>query len=116
MMKGLVILGVILSASFVAGQGQIEHAPTVARCQADQRLWLAQLEVDARSNTLPTVDVIRTWSSGMMKCEDVDAANRLKYYDTESEIITERMLRLEHFLDRHDLWQKFKAEDAAGVR
>lgn len=116
MMRSLILV-VILSASLQAGQ-VIEHAPTVAQCQADQRLWLAQIEADAKgsNNTLPTVDVIMAWSSEMYKCKDVDPTNHLKYYNTDSEITTERMLRLEHFLDRHDLRQKFMAEDAAGLR
>jgi hypothetical protein len=40
-LKGLLMLAV-LTASVA---GQVEHAPTVEQCQADQRLWLAEIEV-----------------------------------------------------------------------
>jgi hypothetical protein len=102
----------ILTASLA---GQVEHAPTVAQCQADQRLWLAKLDADAKG-PLPTVHVIGAWHSEMHDCEDVDPNNRVNYYSTEIAIVTEYMLRLQHYLDRHDLSDKFLAEDAAGKR
>ena len=115
-MKRLLVLGwLIFTASLV---GQVEHAPTVAQCQADQRLWLAQIEADANGDKtgLPTIYVIRAWGLEMTQCKDVDSINRSKYFNTEAEISTEEMLRLRHFLDRHDLLEKFIDEDAAGKR
>jgi hypothetical protein len=114
-MKRLVLTGLILTASVV---GQVEHAPTVAQCQADQRLWLAKIEADAnRDKTgLPNIYAMRAWGLEMTQCKDVDPSNRFKYYNTEAEISTDEMLRLRHFLDRHDLMEKFIEEDAAGKR
>src|ERR1700723_3112788 len=103
----------ILTASLA---GQVEHAPTVAQCQADQRLWFAQIEADtdASKSILPTYDVMSAWSVEMLDCRDVDPDNKIMYSNTHREITVERMLRLQHYLDRHQLWDKFKAEDAAG--
>jgi|HubBroStandDraft_6_1064221.scaffolds.fasta_scaffold09033_6 hypothetical protein len=39
----LLVAAVLLSASSLTSQ-EVEHAPTVAHCQADQKLWLAELE------------------------------------------------------------------------
>ena len=115
-MKHLLVLGwLVLAASLV---GQVEHAPTVAQCQADQRLWLATIEADASGEKtgLPNIYVMRAWSVEMGQCKDVDPGNRFKYYNTQAEIATDEMLRLRHFLDRHDLLGKFIEEDAAGKR
>jgi len=113
-MKHLLIL-VVMTASLV---GQVEHAPTVAQCQADQRLWLAKIEADANGDKtgLPNIYTMRAWGVEMTQCRDVDPSNHSKYYNTEAEIATDEMLRLRHFLDRHDLMEKFFEEDAAGKR
>ena len=115
-MKRFVILAVILLGTSVVGQ--VEHAPTVAQCQADQRLWLAQIEADAKDSNkgLPSLEVIRAWGSEMHNCQEVDPENSHKYYNTQSEIVTEELLRLRNFIVRHDLWDKFLEEDAAGKR
>jgi hypothetical protein len=115
-MKRYLVLAVLILTASLAGQ--VEHAPTVAQCEADQRLWFAQIEADAKAgnDTLPTVDVIGAWHTEMHDCEAVDPANRVRYYNTESEIIVEQMLRLQHFVSRHQLHSQFLAEDAAGKR
>jgi hypothetical protein len=45
-----------------------------------------------------------------------DPNNFWKYYNTRGEISSERVIRLVDFLDRHNLTDQFKAEDAAGKR
>jgi hypothetical protein len=112
-MKRLVLGWLVLTTSLV---GQIEHAPTVAQCQADQRLWLDQIEASRDGTTLPNYDVLDAWGTEMSNCYHVDPDHRFKYYNTEMEIYTAQLLRLQHFLQRHDLWQKFRDEDAAGQR
>jgi len=59
---------------------------------------------------------MRAWSEEMGQCLDVDPGNRFKYYNTGAEINSDEMIRLRHFLDRHDLMEKFFEEDAAGKR
>src|ERR1017187_6483616 len=111
-MKLILALAVVMTASLVFGQ--IEYAPTVAQCQADQRLWWSRLENP--KSTLPAYGIMTDWVTEMDNCQKVDPNSHFKYYNTEVEIITERMLRLEHFLNRDQLWNKFTAEDAAGNR
>jgi len=114
-MKKLLLALLILTSSLV-GQN-VEHAPTVEQCHADQRLWLAQHEEDVGNNThLPNIHIIRRWAKEMNDCEKVDPTNQLRYYNTISELMTEEKMRMEHFLDRHQLWEQFVAEDAAGKR
>jgi hypothetical protein len=115
-MNPFLVFAVVLVASLVAPQ--VEHAPTVAQCQADQRLWLAKIEADANGDKtgLPNIYTMRAWGIEMTQCKDVDPSNRFKYFNTEAEIFTDEMLRLRHFLDRHDLMEKFIEEDAAGKR
>jgi hypothetical protein len=93
---------------------RFQHAPTVAQCQADQRLWLSDLEEP--HNSLPVYAVLGQWNVEMSVCETVDPDNFWKYYNTRGEISSERVIRLVDFLDRHNLTDQFKAEGAAGKR
>ena len=113
-MKRLLVLGwLIFTASLV---GQVEHAPTVAQCQADQRLWLAKLEVAPTDTNLPSYDTLRRWESEMGDCGEVDNSNYWKYYNTREEASEVQSSRLMKFLIRHGLYDKFIEEDAAGKR
>ena len=100
--------------SLPAAQDQVEHAPTVAQCQADQRLWLSRLEND--SYQLPTYGVIDGWRHEMFECVKVDPRNQQTYYNTMSEATTAQLVRLRKFLDRRNLFAEFLQEDAAGKR
>jgi hypothetical protein len=64
--------------------GQVEHAPTIAQCQADQRLWLSKIEENPKQ--LPSFTVLNKWKNEMNDCQSVDPSNQLKYYNTLSEI------------------------------
>ena len=116
-MKRLLIFGwLILSAAgilTVSMCGQVEHAPTVAQCQADQRLWSSQIE---RSASTLTFDVLKSRGREMIECYDVDPANAKDYYTTASSATAVTAARLSKFIQRHQLWDKFIAEDAAGKR
>jgi hypothetical protein len=110
-MKRCLVLGwLVLTASLV---GQVEHAPTVDQCQADQRLWLSQIEGD---NSKLSFDVLRQMAGEMDKCSEVDPANERRYYGTMAEASAAMALRLSKFIERHQLWAQFEAEDAAGKR
>jgi len=113
-MKYVLILAVVLMASLTVGQ-EVEHAPTVAQCQADQRLWFSYLETKD-SSQLPNIDVLSKWYKEMVECETVDPPNKFRYYNNEGEIESERFRRSMAFIYRHGLWEQFKAEDAAGKR
>lgn len=106
----LFVLGVVVTSSVA----QVEHAPTVAQCQADQRLWYSRLE--NAQTPLPDIKVIRTWVHEMNECDSVDPNNHVAYLTTEAEIMAEQKGRMEHFIARQGLWDKFIEDDAAGKR
>lgn len=110
-MKRLVFGWLILTASLT---GQVEHAPTVAQCQADQRLW--DYEFMHQSEKLPNVGVLQKWNSEMQDCMKVDRQTQLLYESTVVDIDAETELRMMHFLQRHNMLADFKTEDAAGKR
>jgi hypothetical protein len=101
----------VLTAA-LAGQ-EVKHAPTVAQCQADQRLWLSNLE---DSPKLPAYDTLTKWEAEMMDCQTVDPDNKAKYYNTLEEASEVAGLRLMNFVTRHNLWAQFYAEDSSGKR
>ena len=93
-MKRLLVLGwLILTASVV---GQVEHAPTVAQCQADQRLWLA--DVEERRDDLPAFEVLGEWNREMLACEKVDRTHAWNYSNTSGEIVAESATRTLNFI------------------
>ena len=94
--------------------GQVEHAPTVAQCQAVQRLWRSQIEGDAK--TTLTFDKLTDMSGEMEACYKVDPPNATKYQDTEAEDMVIQATRMSSFIQRHHMWSQFLAEDAAGKR
>ena len=116
-MTRLVLMFVILVSSIAAGQ-DVEHAPTVAQCQAKQRLLRAEIEesVQDHSAHLPSIHAIREWKQEMSDCESVDPENRHRYQNTESELTVEEKMRMEDFLHHHQLWDKFVTADANGER
>lgn len=101
----------LLSTSVTA---QVEHAPTVEQCQADQRLWISKIEGPAGER--PNWDTLADWEKESDDCQKVDPTNRFKYYNLGAEIDAERMLRLLHFVNRHNLYEQFIAEDEAKKR
>jgi len=52
----------------------------------------------------------------MSQCEKVDPPNKSEYSNTSSEIDFAQAIRLMNFIHRHNLWDKFIKEDAAGQR
>ena len=52
----------------------------------------------------------------MIDCEEVDPQHRWQYYNVRGELAFVEAFRYGHFLERHGLWEKFLAEDAAGKR
>jgi hypothetical protein len=114
-MKHVLILAVVLIASLTVGQ-DVQHAPTVAQCRADQRLWLSEMEENDDSPKLPTFGVLSKRNREMEDCKKIDPDNHSKYFNTASEIHPILLMRLMDYLDRHGLRAQFQAEDAAGKR
>lgn len=107
-----IILALLVAAP--AFTQEVEHAPTVAQCQADQRLWLADLE-DNEARDVKFYTLLE-WRTEMMKCEKVDPENYWKYLNTESEATAGQNSRQYNFLHRHGLLDQFLKEDAEGAR
>jgi hypothetical protein len=120
-MKRCLVLGwLILTASLVGHafrlESQVEHSPTVAQCQADQRLWLSKLETLPADTGLPSYTSLSLWAIEMDNCQQVDPKNQWLYYNVHGEISDVQASRMVRFVGRHGLWNKFLAEDAAGKR
>ena len=109
---GCLVLAVVMTASL---GGQVEHAPTVSQCRADQRMWSSRLE-ESSPEQLPRWAVLSEWRSEMGDCEKVDPSNHWTYYNASSEVLAAQGTRMMDFLGRHDLYGKFLQEDAAGKR
>lgn len=115
-MKPIFLLAAILIASSAFAQ-EADHAPAAEQCQADQRLWLATLEMPDNSGAQNTsLSTLHSWAVEMRSCIDVDPANNVKYLNTLSETTFVQVMRLSNFLRRHNLTRQFAAEDAAGKR
>jgi hypothetical protein len=115
-MKTILLATAILIAVPALGQ-EVEHAPTVAQCQADQRLWLSRLEGDDSPKLADvTVITLMKWENETHQCEVVDPQNQHKYYNTWGEATAVESLRELNFIKRHGLGAQFIAEDAAGKR
>ena len=82
---------------------------------ADQRLWQEKLQSFDRS-TLPDYMTLDKWFSEMAKCRTLDPENVRQYYHTLGDLGFDQASRLENFLDRHGLFDKFLEEDKAGKR
>ena len=99
----------------------VEHALTVAQCRADLKAWWENAGKDHGLDGI-TYDVLGSMSSEMTSCIFVDKANRSHadsapdYYELTVELDKQQAERVTRFLIRHELWQKFSEEDAAGKR
>ena len=118
------VLWLLAFAMLVSGHafGQdIEHAPTVDQCQADQRLWLSEVRDDgakdwAHSATNTSARTLILWGHEMTICGNVDPNNDAVYSHTWQLIQLTLNSRVEDFVMRHGVWQQFLAEDKAGKR
>ena len=105
-MKPIAVILIVVAST--ATFGQVKHAPTVAHCQADQRLWLSKIEAastEEASSTLPKYAVLKDWAGEMEDCEDVDPDNKAKYYNTGSEVHAEIATRMLNFLKSRTVGQ-----------
>lgn len=107
-----------------------DHAPPVAQCQADMRLWLEQVSdysgalIDhVQKGTPNNSDISRLQIPQLAKrivemgeCGAVDPPNLSAYQDVESELESARKDRYEQFVVRHKLESQLLREDAAGIR
>ena len=103
----LLILFVSLTTDVNAQE--VKHAPTVAQCQADGRLWLKEAE---RSGL--DYETMEARARAMLDCESVDPANQRTYSNVGTTLIIDQAKRVRHFLFRHGLYDQFIKEDREG--
>jgi hypothetical protein len=109
----LLVFGLMLSLPTV-GQ-DIEHAPTVEQCRADQRLWKARLK--GGGGPLPSVQILSQWHGEMIACWNVDpTTDQNDYAGTTVYISVEESNRYLAFIKRHNLYKQFEQEDKEGKR
>jgi hypothetical protein len=98
-----------------AGMRQVKHAPTVAQCQADERLWMSKLEQTQPSGTKDvSYNTLQSWIDEMGDCEAVDPDESNRYINVTHETLSEIAIRYRNFLWRHNLEEQFIQEDASG--
>ena len=98
--------------------GQVKHPPSVANCQAHQRLFLSKVQAsyDANIDYLPGWDTISEWAGEMEECETADPTDQAAYHNVRAGIQAFKSMRQLHFIVRHDLYDQFMEEDKAGKR
>ena len=107
----LLVLAIIPFNSLASQE--VQHAPTVEQCRADQRLWLTE----AQETYVPAPFMeLHNRNKEMIQCETVDPYESNHYYNTLGETNAEKVIRLHDFIDRHNLGSQFVAEDAQGKR
>ena len=95
----------------------VEHVPTVEQCQADRAYWMSKLtQADGKGTDDVQFLTLVDWDAEMEKCRAVDPPNRWQYFNVGEEALAETAIRQRKFLVRHNLWQQFLDEDAAGKR
>jgi|SRR5215469_8003552 len=115
-MKTLWLLLVIaIPLQFIHAQ-EVKHAPTVEQCRADQRLWLSKLEESPMRVRIPMGE-LDGWLVELNECRSVDPTSEVPLSQlVTNEIIAEQATRYWHFIQRHNLYNQFLAEDAQGKR
>ena len=96
---------------------EAKRAPTVALCQADQRLWRSKLEQAPIPSGVKDVSFMEllNWYPEMKDCINVDPDYRTDYLATLGLVDTRQYMRLVNLLDRHHLTgDQFLAEDERG--
>jgi len=92
---------------------EVKHAPTGAQCQADRRLWIAEVSNSASDldyHTLTARELV------MGDCISVDPDNNPLYMSLGYQLIALQDIRLRHFVERHGLYDQFIKEDKEGKR
>jgi hypothetical protein len=99
---------------------EVIPTPTIQQCRSDQAVWLTKFQADAAHHRTPSDEKLAKdlydFSIEMAQCEGVDQQNWSGYADSSCEAYSMLATRMMHFLDRHDLYQKFLSEDRAGKR
>jgi hypothetical protein len=111
--KTLIFAFLVMTPTLYAQQ---KSAPSIEQCRADSSLWSPTVDNISEAFSkfdLPTLDAM---SSEMVHCEDADPKGYEGYRRVTTAINVEIRKRLEDFIRRQGLTNKFFQEDAAGSR
>ena len=99
---------------------EVHHdSPTVEQCRAAyKQSFLRLLSLNQQEAALAKIGYLELLDlhDEMRKCEGVDRQRELDYCSDTEELDGLTLLRLKRFLDRHNLYDQFLAEDAQGKR
>ncbi len=133
-MNKVVAFVVLVLCTGLSGRSsaQVDHAPTLEQCTADLNLWQAQANVDEalgnakiREKSLEeiTVDQMQQRLSLLKRCSQAHPAFDHSEAETTPRVLAltltynlEIKRRYALFMVRHNLFEKFTAEDEAGMR
>ena len=103
----------VIAVSLQPIHAQVQHAPTVEQCRADQTLWFSKLSDDAKGEEAEglrepvahsiSFQQLNFWSLEMHDCARIDPESNDLYYKTSGDAVGTANNRLVHFLDRHNL-------------
>jgi hypothetical protein len=117
----LVFMAIFLMCAFPAsssGEPQ-KHAPSVTQCRSDAATWNKEEDAGPKDK-----DVGYQLSFGellkrqreMMSCVKLDGGVKTSYRTIYHVYTTAMYARYQHFLERHQLTEKFLDEDSKGSR
>ena len=113
-MKKAFLLAVVLIAAPAFTQ-EVQNAPIVAQCQADQRLWHQRMKDKDDPLADTSFRMLLHLEAEMQNCRRVDPPNGPLYNLVASEILAVKDNRAFAFIDRHKLLDLFLREDEAAV-
>jgi hypothetical protein len=113
-MKKTFLLALILIAAPAFTQ-EVQNAPMVAQCQADQRLWFHRMKDKDDPLADTSFRMLLHLEAEMQNCRRVDSPNEPLYNFVVSEILRVKDNRAFAFIDRHKLLDLFLTEDEAAV-
>jgi len=107
---GLAVL--ILASVLSVGAQEIKHAPTAAQCQADVKVWTAQV---TEVKTLRFAELYHR-KGELVECSEVDERASDNYMELAKTYVFEMFNRTSAFIVRHNLAQQMVKEDEEGLR
>jgi hypothetical protein len=119
-MKLVFIAISFMNGFLVSSSGEPQkHAPGVAQCRFDAAAWNKEENAGPRDKDvgyrLPFGELLKRQRE-MMDCIKVDAQPGTSYRTIYHVYTTAMYARYQHFLERHQLMEKFLDEDSQGSR
>lgn len=112
-MKTLIFVFLMVTPTLYAQQ---KSAPSMEKCRADSGLWTPSIDNISEAFSKFDVPTLDAMSAEMVHCEDADPKGYEGYRRVIAAINVEIRKRLEDFIRRQGLTNKFFQEDTAGSR